>query len=47
MATPQSYIAYAPFGAGLMCAAVYFEHGTDVVGWWIGARGYEYHSAYF
>ncbi|MBX9810930.1 MAG: hypothetical protein K2Y16_04870 [Burkholderiales bacterium] len=29
MTTPQSYIAYAPHGAGLMCALVYFEHGTD------------------
>lgn len=47
MATPQSYVAYAPFGAGLMCAVICFEHGTDVVGWWTGARGYEYHSAYF
>lgn len=47
MATPQSYIAYAPHGVGLMCAVVYFEHDTDVVGWWTGARGYESHSAYF
>ncbi|MFN7088196.1 MAG: hypothetical protein ACK4N4_16430 [Burkholderiales bacterium] len=47
MTTPQNYIAYAPQGAGLMCAVVYFEHGADVVGWWIGARGYEYHSVYF
>lgn len=47
MATPQSYIAYAPFGAGLMCAIVCFEHGTDIAGWWMGARGYEFHSAFF
>lgn len=47
MATPQTYIAYAPHGAGLMCAVVYFEQGADVAGWWTGARGYEYHSAYF
>ena len=47
MTMPQSYLAYAPHGAGVMCAVVYFEHGVDIVGWWIGARGYEYHSAYF
>ncbi len=44
---PQSYIAYAPHGVGLMCAVAYFERDTDVVGWWTGACGYEYHSAYF
>jgi hypothetical protein len=47
MVTPQIFIAYAPSGAGLMCAAIYFKHGTDIAGWWLGARGYEYHSAYF
>lgn len=47
MTTTQNYIALAPHGVGLMCAMVYFEHGADVVGWWLGARGYEYHSAYF
>lgn len=47
MTTTQNYIALAPHGVGLMCAVVYFEHGADVVGWWLGARGYEYHSVYF
>lgn len=47
MKTPQSYIAFAPFGVGVMCALVYAEHGNDVYGWWIGARDSEYLSAYF
>lgn len=47
MATTQNFIALAPHGVGLMCAVVYFERGTDVAGWWLGARGYEYHSAFF
>jgi len=47
MKTPQSYIAYAPFGVGLMCAVVYFEQGPDVYGWWTGARNSDYHCAYF
>ena len=45
--TPQQFIAYAPYGVGLMCALVYFERGADVYGWWIGARDAEWHSAYF
>lgn len=47
MATPQSYIAFAPFGVGLMAALVYIERGDDVYGWWIGARDCEYHSSFF
>jgi len=45
--TPQQFIAYAPYGVGVMCALVYFERGPDVYGWWIGARDAEWHSAYF
>jgi hypothetical protein len=47
MTTPRSYIAYAPFGVGLMCAVVYFERDPDVYGWWTGARDSDHHSAYF
>lgn len=47
MTVPQSYIAFAPFGVGVMCALTYFERGDDVYGWWIGARDTEYRSAYF
>ena len=45
--TPQQFVAYAPYGVGLMCALVYFERGPDVYGWWIGARDAEWLSAYF
>ena len=45
--TPQQFIAYAPYGVGVMCALVYLERGTDVYGWWIGARDAEWHTAYF
>ena len=47
MSTPQSLIAYAPFGAGLMCGLLTIERGSDVYGWWIGARDAEFHTAYF
>ena len=44
---PRQFIAYAPYGVGLMCALIYFERGADVYGWWIGARDAEWHTAYF
>lgn len=47
MGTPQSYIAFAPFGIGVMCALTCFERGKHVYGWWLGARDSEYESAYF
>lgn len=47
MTTPRTFIAYAPYGAGVMCALVYIERGNDIYGWWIGARDAEFHSAYF
>ena len=43
---PRSFIAYAPFGAGVTCALFYFEKGSDVYGWWIGPRDSRYYSAY-
>ena len=45
--TPRTFVAYAPYGVGVMCALVYFERGLDVYGLWIGARDAEWHSAYF
>lgn len=44
---PQTFIAYAPWGVGLMCAVVYRTRGADVCGWWVGAVGSEYQTAYF
>jgi hypothetical protein len=47
MAEPKSFVAYAPFGVGVMCALFYFERKKEIYGWWIGARDLEFHSAYF
>lgn len=47
MIEPKTFIAYAPFGAGVLCALFYFERDQDVYGWWIGARDSESHTAYF
>jgi hypothetical protein len=47
MRTPQCHIAFAPFGVGILCALTCYERGSDVYGWWIGARDTEYWSAFF
>ncbi len=44
---PQSFIAYAPRGMGLLCAVVCAVRGKDVCGWWVGSVGGEYHTAFF
>lgn len=44
---PQQFIAYAPWGVGLLCAVVYRALGHDVGGWWVGAVGSEYQTAFF
>lgn len=46
MIEPQVHIAYAPRGAGVLCAACWFSQGEHVYGWFTGARGYE-HPAHF
>ena len=46
-AQPEHYVAYAPRGAGLECAVVYFVEGDDVYGWWIGFKDYRYPAAFF
>lgn len=43
----ETFIAYAPRGAGLLCAIVYAERGDDVFGWYTGSRGYQTASAFF
>lgn len=44
---PRYFVAFAPYGVGVLCALFYFETCSDVYGWWIGARDSEYESAYF
>lgn len=45
--TPETLLAYAPRGPGVMCAMFYFVDGDDVYGWWIGAQDGDYPPAYF
>lgn len=47
MKIPQTFFAFAPRGAGLMCAVVYIEAGKDVYGWWIGHSDGDYPPAFF
>ena len=42
-----SYLAYAPRGAGVLCALCYFTENPHVCGWWTGARGLEFAPGYF
>ena len=44
---PQQFLAYAPWGVGLLCAVAYRALGHDVVGWWVGSIGSEYQTAFF
>ncbi|HYP68831.1 MAG TPA: hypothetical protein VEP67_11360 [Thiobacillaceae bacterium] len=43
----ETFLAYSPRGAGLLCAVVYAEKGDDVFGWLTGNRAYQMVSAYF
>ncbi|MFZ5512083.1 MAG: hypothetical protein ACOZCP_18720 [Pseudomonadota bacterium] len=45
--TPQAYLAFAPRGAGLLCALFYFEEDRDVYGWFIGAADSGHRAAFF
>ena len=47
MSTPSVFLAYAPRGAGLLCAAAWFLRDDDVFGWWGGARGADFACGYF
>ena len=44
---PESFLAFAPYGPGLLCAMVYFVSDKDVYGWWTGFKDYRYPSAFF
>lgn len=44
---PRHFIAYAPRGAGLICAVLYVPLGQDVCGWYVGGREGVLESAYF
>lgn len=47
MHNSESYLAYTPRGAGLLCALAYVVRGEDVYGWYVGAKGSDYPAAFF
>ena len=46
MVEPHVHLVYAPRGPGVMCAAFWSDSGTDLYGWFTGARADE-HPAHF
>lgn len=47
MIEPHVHLAYAPRGAGVLCAMFWFAKGDDVYGWFVGARGHEHPARFF
>ncbi|MBI2319997.1 MAG: hypothetical protein HYY28_01845 [Betaproteobacteria bacterium] len=47
MIEPHVHLAYAPRGAGVLCAMFWFVEQSDVYGWFTGAKGYEHPARFF
>lgn len=47
MIEPYVHIAYAPRGAGLMCALFWIAQEDHVYGWFTGAKAHEFPARYF
>ena len=47
MVQAQVHLGYAPRGAGLLYAVLWFSQGGDVYGWFIGGIDGEHRAAYF
>jgi hypothetical protein len=47
MLEPHVHLAYAPRGAGVLCAAFWVASGSDCCGWFTGAQGYEHPASFF
>lgn len=47
MIEPHVHVAYAPRGAGVLCAACWYAQGQNVYGWFTGARAYEHPASFF
>lgn len=45
--TPAVFIAYAPRGAGLLCATTWLTRGENFYGWYAGAQDGGHASAFF
>lgn len=47
MIEPHVHVAWAPYGAGVLCAAFWLVQGRHVYGWFTGARGAAYPACFF
>jgi hypothetical protein len=47
MIEPHVHVAYAPRGAGVLCAAFWFAQDDHVYGWFTGARAHEHPAGFF
>lgn len=47
MIEPHAHLAYAPRGAGVLCAMFWFAERSDVYGWFTGAQGRAYPARFF
>ncbi len=47
MTEPHVHLAYAPRGAGVLCAMFWIVEENDVYGWFTGAKGYEHPARFF
>lgn len=47
MIEPHVHVAWAPHGAGVLCAAFWFARGRHVYGWFTGASGAAYPACFF
>lgn len=47
MIEPHVHVAWAPYGAGVLCAAFWFAQGRHVYGWFTGACGATYPASFF
>jgi hypothetical protein len=47
MIEPHVHIAFAPRGAGLLCALLYYLRDDHVLGWFTGARAHEFPASFF
>jgi len=47
MVQAHAHLGYAPRGVGLLYAALWFEQGADIYGWFIGDASGESRAAYF
>jgi len=47
MIEAHTHLAYAPQGAGLLYAVLWFGKGSDVYGWYVGLRDGTPEASYF